>query len=205
MVSSPKGGHADPPLPTIKRQKTRIQTIPLSCSSPQPRPPSLTLHMMLTSPPPHCNDRDEDEGSIILSLISQLRCAPRRSPDPACSPPSPRGVTLQSRHGPLQGHLPNVRPRAQEHARAHNGLYGPSGSHLWVGVCRLVACRVGCCSAAPACTDLLTIVARFRFPEPPFCVMLCCVNHVPSPCLALTALEEDCLYYFLSYSQCRTV
>lgn len=48
-------------------------------------------------------------------------------------PPPSWTTTPQSRHGPFKGHLSDVRPRAQEYARAHNGLYGPSGSHLWVG------------------------------------------------------------------------
>src|SRR6266850_4334046 len=92
-------------------------------------------------PPVH---RDEDEGSIILSLISQLRCAP--SSDPCSDRPrrtftnlflllSSGGadpLTPQSRHGPLKGHISNIRPRAQEHARTHNGLHGSSGSHIWV-------------------------------------------------------------------------
>lgn len=70
--------------------------------------------------------RNENEGSVITSLISQLRCVLARPP------PRPPHQRHQGGHGSLQGHIPHFRARAPEHARAHHRLYVPPGSHIWV-------------------------------------------------------------------------
>jgi len=65
--------------------------------------------------------------------------------------PTPPSVTKnpipQSRHGPLEGHPSNVRPRAKEHARTHNRFHGSPRPHIWVRPLFSASCR----SATPAC------------------------------------------------------
>jgi hypothetical protein len=164
--------------------------------------------------PPHPDYRDEDEGPIILSLISQLRCAPpRHSPNPSDADTHPlinptslalvAKRTPQSRHGPLKGHLSDLRPRAQEYARTHNRLYGPSGSHIWVGCCPLVFPRWLRRVASSCATNPTThAAARFCHSGP----NLMCFNLlVSSPRARAPPLLKDCLYNFSSYSQRRIV
>lgn len=75
--------------------------------------------------------RDENQGSIITSLISQLRFAGVESTRASRSTPL---LHFQSRHGPLQGDIPDVCARASQHARTYHGLHVPPGPHLWVRV-----------------------------------------------------------------------
>lgn len=74
--------------------------------------------------------QDENEGSIISHLVSQLRCV--CSPHRLARPASDLMFYHQGRDGPVQGDVPDVRARAAQHARAHHRLHGPPGPHLRV-------------------------------------------------------------------------
>ena len=101
---------------------------------------------------------------------------------PQTSPALPSSI--QSRHGPLQGHLSNIRPRAQEYARTHNGLYGPSGPRLWVGT----LIRVSRSAARhPHVPKERRWMPRLPFPEL-LRVMLCCLVPLPRVCSLLLTL-----------------
>ncbi len=76
--------------------------------------------------------RDENEGSIIASLISQLRRVLAHPPPPGCGRAPSDASRAQSWHGSPQSDLPDLRTRAPQHARAHHRLYVPSRSPLRV-------------------------------------------------------------------------
>jgi hypothetical protein len=78
--------------------------------------------------------RDEDEGSIVSSLISQLRSA--MSPT-AISSSSPklkfrRSGFLQSGDGLVQSDFPNLRAGATKYVGTNHRLHGTSRSNFWV-------------------------------------------------------------------------
>lgn len=100
-----------------RHQKTLTLTIPQSC---------LCSILIPMSPGPLTRGHsDEDEGSIILSLISQLRSA---TPEPAPALTD----AVQNRDGSLPRNFSDLRPRAPQHARAHHRLHVPPRSHFWV-------------------------------------------------------------------------
>lgn len=114
-------------------------------------PPSSFTTMGYTDADYQC--RDENEGSVVTSLISQLRFALVR---PRPTVPSLTSL-FQSRHGPLKGDVPDVRSRASQHARTYHGLHVPPGSHLWVRVSRCLLV------SSPACPKTHSFLP-FPFP-----------------------------------------
>lgn len=127
-----------PPEDTEPDDTSILCVLSSSLYSPIVVTPSLHSHSPSTSLMGYTDTnyvyRDENEGSIITSLISQLRFASVR-PRPTCAlANSP--LRFQSRHGPLKGDIPDVRSGASQHARTYHGLHVPPGPHLWVRVSR---------------------------------------------------------------------
>ena len=87
-------------------------------------PASIMLAVDTKTEVPHCDFRDENEGSIISSLISQLRSVTSCHPPVFAQSRRQRSDFFQSRDGPVQSDLSDVRAGATKHVGTYHGFHG---------------------------------------------------------------------------------